>query len=81
MKCRANCILHHGFVRHNRIASRNVAKNNRNQLFAKISKQFPSRDNSSLRPEVPMILWWRISNFLACVPDDLTRKSSCRRPA
>src|SRR5256885_4018770 len=37
------------------------------------------RDNSSLLPEVPMILWRRISNFLTCMSDDLTRKSSCRR--
>ena len=63
MKCHANRILHHGFVRHNRIASRNVAKNNRNQLFAKISKQFPSRDNSALLPGVPMILWRRTATF------------------
>src|SRR5438552_3567375 len=37
------------------------------------------RDNSSFLSEVLMILWRRISNFLACVPDDLSRKSSCRR--
>src|SRR5260221_6901948 len=27
-----------------------------------------------------MILWRRISNFLTCMSDDPTRKSSCRRP-
>ena len=45
MKCHANRILHDGFVRDNRIASRNVAKSNRNQLFTKISKQFKTRTN------------------------------------
>jgi hypothetical protein len=39
MKSHANRILHDGFVRNNRIASRNVAKSNRNQLFTKISKR------------------------------------------
>src|SRR5256885_95127 len=42
--------------------------------------QIQPRDNFSLLPEVPMILWRRVSNFLACVPDDLTRKSLFRRP-
>jgi hypothetical protein len=53
MKCHANRILHDGFARDNRIASRNVAKSNRNQLFTKISKQFNKRTNlrvSSQRP-------------------------------
>ncbi len=45
MKCHANRILHDGFVRDNRIASRNVAKSNRNQLFTKISKPFKTRTN------------------------------------
>ncbi len=37
MKCHANRILHDGFVRHNRIASRNVAKCNRNQSSRRLS--------------------------------------------
>jgi len=38
MKYHANRILHDEFVEDNRIARRNVAKSNRNQLFTKISE-------------------------------------------
>jgi len=45
MKYHANRILHDGLVRDNRIASGNVARSNRNQLFTKISNQFKTRAN------------------------------------
>jgi len=61
MKCHANRILHDGFARDNRIASRDVAKSNRNQLFTKISESSSARSKSnsrrlSLLPEARMIL-------------------------